>query len=110
MKDEAQLREDVNRAQAAERLLENPMLKEAVKAAREKAQRQFENSKPGDEGKSEREEAYYMIRALDRVVKEIYSHVKTGKVSAKILEDERERDARSRALGREGQHSPSPSP
>lgn len=76
--DQDAAREKLNRAQAAERLLNNPLLKDAIKAMTEDAHKKFARSRPGEEGRDEREAAHAELRVLNGLLAELNRHLRKG--------------------------------
>jgi hypothetical protein len=68
------------RAEAARRLLENPTMKEALDSLEKAYIQQFRLS--GGSQVEAREDAYFMLRALDELKRHLAATVQGGKVAA----------------------------
>lgn len=80
--EEKRAREEINRAQQADRLLEGQLFKEAVEAIKDQFWKEFVGSDPTGEGDDLRRNARVGMEILDRILTSLRHHVKTGKLAS----------------------------
>ena len=77
--------EELQRADEAKRLLDNPLFQEAFKTIREELIKHLLNTRVAEE--MERDRLYITIKALDLVEQHIQSVLETGKLAEKEQEE-----------------------
>jgi hypothetical protein len=88
--------EQIRRGKEADRLLENPLLKEAFAAIRQRYRDEIEMSKPS-EGKR-REWSYVLLCAVKVVEGHLTSFANTGKLASVEKSEREEQEVREREL------------
>lgn len=83
MTDEGVLRQRVNRADRAKRILEDELIKEAFEKIESTIDYAWKNSKADDE--EARHNAYLMLRLLQDFKEQFHSVITTGRVSEREL-------------------------
>lgn len=74
--------EEIQRGRECAQLLDNPLLKEAFTAIRDNAMRRIKTSGLGEQ--REREELWFLLRALDLVETHLTQVVTTGKLATTV--------------------------
>ena len=85
MSEELKLKEDVARAERAERIMSDPLVRGALDKMRATLYSNIESS--GWRARGEREEAYRLLKLLGRFEGEFETHIRGGKVARSLLED-----------------------
>jgi hypothetical protein len=87
---------EISRGQEAKRILENPLLVEALEAVRERCRSLSERSLPSQ--KDVREGAYYLLAATNELERHLTSFATTGKLAAVAQDQREEQKLRERKL------------
>lgn len=85
MSTETDLRQQISRANEAERLLDQPLVKEAFRVIRQNLHEKWESTKV--EHNTEREILYMQIKCLSEVEKYFNQVVRTGRIALNKLEE-----------------------
>jgi hypothetical protein len=77
------LNKQISRGQQAKDILENPLLKDSLKAIRNKLDTEWKNSPLRDvEG---REKIFFLVKAIDELEAMLISELETGKLASEQL-------------------------
>lgn len=84
MIDEGKAHEEIHRAELASRILENPLFVEAMDAIKDEIYKDFAQCNPRDERGLLC--ARLQIGLLDKLLKQLKTHIDTGKLAASALD------------------------
>lgn len=85
MASEQKLKEDIARADRADRILADSLVKDALQSIKETLYHNIESS--SWRSRNEREECYRMLKVVDKFKEQFEQHLKTGKLARSRLDE-----------------------